>query len=347
MRILLVIIGETGLQYHRQWSPHAVMMRKFSDVQISYTRNFDAEPDSELQRHDIVMFIREISATGYTKYVIDRCHKNGCKVIFDIDDYWELPPDHGLFKQATIKGFSSIVQDAIKYSDLITTTTTTLAKYINNKKIKVLPNCLDKLEKQWQPIKTDSEKLRFGWIGGLWHKEDIALLGNSVNLMYARKNHSYQFVLGGYADNPEYNEIARVLSLNGKTTAENLFSTIHGKGFNEYGTIYNGIDVSIVPLRNNRFNNCKSVLKLVEAGQMMKPVICSDVLPYSTFPDDCVYKVSPSDNKKGWFEAFKLFLESDQMRIDYANSLHEFVNENYNAEDWAEERYNTYKELIK
>ena len=85
MKILLIVTGDTGLQYHRQIVPHKVLHR-LTGTEVRIVHNFDAVSDIELQYFDIVQFIRQISITGRTKEIIDRCHANGCKVVFDIDD---------------------------------------------------------------------------------------------------------------------------------------------------------------------------------------------------------------------------------------------------------------------
>jgi len=44
------------------------------------------------------------------------------------------------------------------------------------------------------------------------------------------------------------------------------------------------LDLAVAPLEVNRFNECKSNLRLLEYGILGWPVVCSDVLPYRGAP---------------------------------------------------------------
>ena len=170
MKILLIVTGDTGLQYHRQLTPHMVMARECGD-EVRVLPSFDAVSDLELQYFDIVHFIRHISLQGKTKEIVDRCHANDCKVVFDIDDNYNLNSDHGMFvekalvnkciqfkkekgiqlneheaKQMPFGQYVSNVKEAIQYADLVTTTTDFLRKFLG--KGVVIPNCIDITEEQ-------------------------------------------------------------------------------------------------------------------------------------------------------------------------------------------------------
>jgi len=418
MKVLLIVTGDTGLQYHRQITPHKVMARVCGD-EVRVVSNFDAVTDLELQYFDIVQFIRQISINGHTKDVIDRCHRNGCKVVFDIDDNYTLNSDHGIFaekalvnrckqfkidrgiqlseheaKQIPYGQYVSNVKDAIKYADLVTVTTESLRNFIGRGEI--IPNCIDTTEEQWQTKAKESNLMRFGWIGGLWHEKDLQLMDSSISYVYSDKSlKNYQFVLGGfnvepqiqfkiaefhknnpaymYGNNPCYkarlNEIEnrtqylryedimsdnkRMLSSEYRISLSNYidrqyetkepYKRVWGKSINEYATIYDEIDVSLVPLRNSQFNNCKSELKLIEAGTKKKAVIASNCLPYSPFPDNTIIKID--NDKKGWYKAIKRFLNNPEMVKDYAERLSEYVAEHYDIVKWSKVRHDMYNKL--
>ena len=418
MKILLIVTGDTGLQYHRQLTPHMVMARECGD-EVRVLPSFDAVSDLELQYFDIVHFIRHISLQGKTKEIVDRCHANDCKVVFDIDDNYNLNSDHGMFvekalvnkciqfkkekgiqlneheaKQIPFGQYVSNVKEAIQYADLVTTTTDFLRTFIG--KGVVIPNCIDTTEAQWQTKAKPSDKIRFGWIGGLWHEKDLQLMESSISYVYSDKSlKDYQFVLGGfnvepqikekiiefqrnnpaymYGNNPCYrarvNEIEnrtqylryesiitdgyRMLSTGYRIHLNNYiqqnentnesYKRVWGKSINQYATIYDDIDISLVPLRNSQFNSCKSELKLVEAGTKKKAVIASNCLPYSSFPDDTIIKID--NDKKGWYKAMKRILNNPNMVVDYSNKLHEFVVEHYNIVKWSKFRHDLYMSI--
>ncbi len=79
------------------------------------------------------------------------------------------------------------------------------------------------------------------------------------------------------------------MAANGR--ARDKYLRISGTDYNNYGMIYDYIDVALVPLRNNLFNNCKSPLKMLEAAAKGCAVIASEVQPYNVFPTNTYYAV--------------------------------------------------------
>lgn len=349
MNILLVITDNTGLQYHRQISPHIVLdeITGGSAINVTSTSNFDLYPDEKLKDQQIVIFLRVISMNRKSAEVVRRCHRNGCRVILDIDDYWNLPSDHGMYKYRP-SFFEINTVEAIEAVDLVTTTTKFFAKIIKpfNRNVKVLPNCIDKKQEQWTTPKVKSDKVRFGWVGGVWHLQDIALMEDSISYLYNdRTIVDYNICLGGWNDNQEYRQIEMIMAARGRSGQR--YIRINGMDHNHYGQIYNYLDVVMIPLRNNMFNNCKSPLKLIEAGAKGCAAIASNIHPYNQFPDGTFHKIEGYDNKKGWYKAIKLLNNNERMREDLANNLKEFCDKEFDAKEWALTRYQIYLDLIK
>ena len=107
----------------------------------------------------------------------------------------------------------------------------------------------------------------------------------------------------------------------------------------EYGNIYDEFDVALAPLYNDKFNNCKSSLKIMEAGFKGLPIVVSDVNPYTSFLNehgkDCAIAIPYHQTKKAWTKSFKKLIESPQMRLDYAARLGEVCKEHYHIDKWA------------
>lgn len=352
INILLVITGNTGLQYHRQIVPHELLDKVTGEVKyyITSTTNFDQYDQTALKDQQIVYFLRSISNNGRTQDVVKRCHSAGAKVVLDIDDYWNLPSDHGMHQYAKQVNLKQNTEDAVVFSDLIVTTTEFFGDKIKrlNKNTVILPNTINKNEDQWKvmDIQDPDKRTRYGWIGGVWHSQDLDLMEDSIQYLYNdKKLDGYKICLGGWTDNDQYKYIERLLTLN--HTRRDKYKRMIGQPFNNYGTLYDGIDVSLVPLRDNTFNNCKSPLKLIEAGAKRKAVIASSVLPYTEFPDNTYYRIDKNNNKKGWYKAIKAFEQSEQMRLDYAYALEEYCNDKYDAINWAITRDEIYNELLK
>lgn len=319
-----------GLSYHRLIVPYT----KVSDLvnfKCDVYEDLDVIPDEVVKDYQYIVYQREIDVNGNSLEKINRFKKLGCKVIFDIDDYWQLPATHALHR--VYKQFNIVKQteEILRNVDIVTCTTQILADKIKpfNKNVKVYPNCLDLSDEQWQPNKVKSELVRFGYIAGVHHVQDIKILQLPIRKV-ARHNLNAQFVLGGYTPNDHYKEYEFVMN-HGKYMRLNALSVY------EYGNAYNYTDVSLIPLEKNIFTEGKSEIKLLEASAYGNAVIVSDVKPYNIFPKDTAIFLDNSD-VNGWFKAIKRLTESEQMRIDYASKLTEYTNQNYNLTEWTEKR---------
>src|SRR5690606_34727418 len=94
---------------------------------------------------------------------------------------------------------------------------------------------------------------KFIYAGGISHLNDLKLINNIIN-GFANK-----FFLAGYNfNNPKNVEIRSLFN-----EKINLISNLP---LHSYMKCYNKANVSLVPLVNNEFNNCKSQLKTIEAG---------------------------------------------------------------------------------
>jgi hypothetical protein len=106
---------------------------------------------------------------------------------------------------------------------------------------------------------------------------------------------------------------------------------------------YNGAGCSLVPLVNNNFNHHKSNLKILEAACKKIPAIVSYVPPYS---DDIDAPVLWVKHKSDWYKHIKALHESEAMRFDYGQRLHEWAQTKYNFRYWNNVRFELYKKLL-
>jgi glycosyltransferase involved in cell wall biosynthesis len=243
----------------------------------------------------------------------------------DIDDYWNVDQRHPMFNQLKNARIPESKVKLLKSVDYITCTTELFAKEIrtklNLKNIVVFPNAIDENEPQFKPNKIESDRVRFGWLGGSSHLHDIELLKSGVDTtLNAFKNKS-QFVLCGFDTRGVINEIDKqtgqirkrpilpketvwaryeeIFTANYKFVSEEhknhllKYSQLEypdtnttyvrkwTQEINKYAFNYNHFDVSLAPLVESFFNSCKSELKVIEAGFHKKAIIASDVKPYS------------------------------------------------------------------
>jgi len=130
------------------------------------------------------------------------------------------------------------------------------------------------------------------------------------------------------------------------------------KPVNQYATHYNNIDVLLVPLVEDKFNECKSQLKVVEAGFFNKVIIAQDFGPYKIDIDSYIKKggevnengngllVDSSKNHKMWAKHIKYLLNHPEDRIKMANNLSDKITKEYSLETVTKKRFELYKKIF-
>lgn len=414
INILVVLSGQTGLQYHRQIVPHFAFARD-PDFKISMTYNIDSESDDTLRGFQIVHFLRHIDAshTFRTHDIVNRLKGIGIKIVMDIDDFWYTDKSHALHRNYVKHNISKQTEDALELADLVTCTHDYLAEQIKeiNANVEVVPNAINPEEPQFKIREIKNARVRFGWIGGVHHRPDVELLRLSLSKLYSDKTDKFQICLGGFNDNikfspdnvkelerfgcdiehlkklngykqianyflskklsppiPEYFELEAILTDNHKgikdknyleylrqftpamdhISLDQPYRRLWGRDAYNYADMYNEIDVALVPLVNSEFNNCKSQLKIIEAGIMKKAVIVSNVYPYSI---DCIggkncLTVGHNTNYPDWYLNIKKLINEPNLREDLAAALHETVKDKYHIKTVNELRKQLYKKLV-
>lgn len=368
MKILSVVNPQTtALQYHRQIVPHHYLIN-VSDISADKCpHTIDNMTDETLKEYQIVTYLRQVRPDGKTEQEIIRARKLGLKVIVDIDDYWETPPTHHLFNEMKKNKFAESTITGLKMADWVTTTTSHFASiiYQYNENITVLPNCISPIEKQFIPSTVENNKVRMGWIGGVYHKDDFLEMDKGIRKLLSNENlkDKYQLCLGGYTKNSEYDFFEKVLTNNYLSCDSDYtnylkqytplmehysfnkpYRRLWAKSIEQYATLYNDIDVALVPLKENKFNSCKSELKIVEAGHFSKAVICSNVLPYKPFLKHRV-NCLVCEKEKDWYYNIKTLIENPEMKKDLGAAMKETINEHFNIHKHTQTRYELYKYL--
>lgn len=365
--MVLLITAEriTGLQYHRQIVPFRALGL---DYEIAESEDFLT--DEYLKKFSIISFLREI------KYP-ERYKALGLKIHFDIDDFWVLPASHQLQKFYIKNKIAEKTIANIKCADFVTTTTDYLANRIRqyNDNVYVLPNAIDSEDEQWKPQPTECKRTRFGYIAGVHHVREVEMLHPQLKSFYHNKflSGQFQFLTAGFNFNqkedgtliankyyryveqcftdgykalrPEYGAI---LATNQPLIFKDIdepYKRLNGKDVNGYGTLYDEIDVALVPLISNEFSRCKSQLKLIEAGFKKKAVIVSNTIPY-TFDarhDENAIVCNDSD----WGKSIKSLIQNPNKINDLAETLFEHVNENYEIKKVNVERKQIFEKWLK
>lgn len=326
IRILAIPSDKHGVGKYRILDPYIYIGDNFKDdfhVDIVFDVPND---DSHFENYDVVVFHSFIHKTNHNDNLkrVEWLKNKGIKVIMDIDDYWYVDNRHPMYNQIKQSRSGENRVSLLKIVDAITTTTPlfadTIKKSINCRNIAILPNAVNPNEPQFKSEKIDSDRIRFGWLGGSSHYHDLELLNSGISGILTNYPQKSQFVLCGFDTRGKVTEMDRttnqsrtrdirpeetvwyqyekIFTNNYKHLDENyrkFLLSFEEREFDDknssyvrrwtqdiskYAYNYNYFDVSLAPLVESTFNANKSQLKVIEAGFHKKAIIASDVNPY-------------------------------------------------------------------
>lgn len=332
MKIFVVIPHKfAGCGFYRQYQPHNDLARAGVDVLLG--AGLYKEDDSFGVDADIVQWHK-----GYFDLEgMKECHKRGIITVVDFDDGWRLDTEHIFYRQYLNYGTTEKLTEVLRLANYVTCTTELLAAEIRkyNKNVVVLPNAMEPVK----PARVKEDKTVFGYLGGHCHMKDVMLLEGVNN----RLSGNYKFRLMGFDGSEVYNKYALIMSDNGRKVSH--FDWMEKADIWHYHNFYNYLDVSLIPLVDNKFNGLKSELKLIEAGFFKKAVICSNVNPYA---DLLKHKVNAYvvNKPKDWYTGCKFFLDNPSAITDFGEALYETVQP-YHVAEVNKKRLKFYKDVLK
>lgn len=326
-----------------------------------------------LDNVDIVHFHANICSNKPLMDKLLDMQKRGCKLVMDLDDYFEIPKTNPFHK-----AYNETLQKPIVFYmgkvNYLTTTTKLYAKELKkyNKKVMVFPNVLDKSIKQFnQPITTPTKKLRIGLLCGSSHQYDIELLDNLIDQLKDYHDR-IQFVLCGFSvsEIPEasvWNVFEQIMTDNYSILDDDYkrylltynkdveypdenkqYIRRWTKDVHTYGELYNDLDVLLAPLLNNKFNCMKSELKVTEAGNFGKVFLGSSVGIYKEVITDGFngLLVHPFQNDYGWATQIKRLLDEPGLYDFLQSNIYNLNVTRYNISKWNDKRISFYEQLI-
>lgn len=314
MRVIVLMKRNlNGVMLYRSLIPHAYMARD-ENIHIHFTDNIVLMKDEELEAYDIL----HMTAEMWSDYDVERVQKIGLKVVVDVDDYWRVDRFHELYDYFKEHDRAAAITGIIKKADGVTTSTELLAERIKkfNSNVIVLPNSL--MEDDYIRQK-DPKSVLMAWIGGNNHTADMFII------QHLQKAHKIPVYI------PEmYRQVFK-----------DRFLYYAPQQIPNYLGLYNEYDIILAPLRNNKFNQYKSPLKLVEAGMFKKPIIVSDVAPFSQYlkhKENCLVV----RKKTEWAKWSKLLLNDPDLRKHLGENLFKDMVKHFNISEINKKRMKYY-----
>lgn len=312
---VVYVDGLHGVNYHRLIIPLKRLQEQGHF--FHWIDSLKGLSELDLEKVDYLIVSRKLNVEDHSLFrkILD---KYGVKLILDNDDYWELE-SHNAARELYFRYFAKEIKGTIKIADIIWSPSHVLIKEMRRLNPKAeyhyVPNGIDPDDPQWDIQKIPSKEVRFGYLGAMGHGKDLDLMGYDFS-----GKEMYSVMLEDYPDR---------LGAKYVMSPSDTFS---------YGRAYEYFDVSLVPLNNTKFNNCKSDLKISEAGFSKTAVIASNVTPYKQVIEHGVTGILVND-KGEWKEAIESMTKPEANRL--AKNLYEYCVEYYHIDKLNQIRINS------
>jgi glycosyltransferase involved in cell wall biosynthesis len=250
----------------------------------------------------------------------------GCAIVHDLDDLlWAIPSRNvnaALVTADLLAGMDAWLRGA----DLVTASTEPLAAALERRGIAavIVPNLLDPLDWQIAPPRAPRTRLRVGWYGQRSvHVDDLAIIASIVDTL----GREVDFVF--YGDVPSGLTAAAATPESHRPTAIELFPAMLAAL---------DLDLLLAPLAHGEFNECKSNLRLLQAGMLGYAVIATDIEPHRTLP------VALVDNAPAaWIRAIRERIGERAAVAAEGRSLQAAVRARFTLDDaWTERIFTTW-----
>ena len=381
IKVLVVPSDRSGVGKFRSVDPHIFLQNLYGDdfhIDIIYDPSYD---DMNFwKKYQIVSFHRSIGPDFEKSHeLIQKLNTMGIITVCDIDDYWMPGKEHPIHEIIMFNKINEKIVANLKVAKYVTTTTTLFADEIRkyNKNVFVLPNAINPNEPQFKEPTLESDRLRFGWLGGSSHLHDIQILNEGFNKL-TKYQDKVQYVLCGFDTRGTVTEInsqtgehvkrnikpeetvwaqyEKIFTQDYKIVSDEYkkhlllynqdifpnemaesYLRVWTKPVTSYAKNYSKFDVSLAPIKNHMFNRMKSQLKVIEAGFYKKALIASNVGPYSLDLKHCLKNGELVDGNA-------LLVDEVRNHSDWAKYMEKLIKNPNMAKDMGERLYETVKD---
>lgn len=261
-----------------------------------------------------------------------------------------------------------------------------IRKFNNN--VVVFPNAIDPTSKKFQIKEEKSDRIRVAFLGGSTHLKDLEILKPAFVSINEKYKDRLQTVLCGFDTRGEtyerqangqvikrafkpkeicWYEYEKIFTANYKHLSKEYFDflmkfkneeypdvaneqyrRVWTKPMSTYSLNYNLFDISLAPLELNKFNLCKSQLKVIEAGFFKKAFVGSEISPYmiDIKHGENGFLVNNKNDKKNWAYYLKNLIDNPELIKDMGEKLYETVKDKYDIRNVSKDRAEFYKTIV-
>lgn len=252
--------------------------------------------------------------------------KHGVKIVYDLDDDFQTAPDWHPMKRHLTSERIDLYWRMIEMADCVVVPTQTLADRFAHRaqRIEILPYCVPAKVLPKRRMKEDGVK-RILWIGSPSHDGDLKIAAPAI-LQILREDPKVRFLCSFDTEPPNLlREVAGQLEKIPFVAMEEYYDSIAKLG----------ADVTISPLADHPFNQCKTALKYFELGGMGYPYLVSPVAEYPELSNEGAPMMLVYDDE--WYQAFRMALYETQWSTDLGERARQWVMQNRDIEERAVE----------
>lgn len=243
---------------------------------------------------------------------------NDCFLVFGQDDLMHALPPKNPFSATVFKDMKRRLKTCMALCDRLLVTTEPLAEAYRamSSDVRVVPNYL--VRAVWgalQPRRRQGQRPRVGWAGAMQHAGDLELL---IEVVKATAREVEWVFLG-------------MCPMELRPLVKELHDPV---AFAHYPAKLASLalDVALAPLEHNRFNECKSNLRILEYGACGWPVLASDIEPYRGAP---VTRLP--NNPRAWINAIRERVHDLDAAEREGERLRAWVHAHWMLEDHLQE----------
>jgi len=237
--------------------------------------------------------------------------------VYELDDYLPNLPAKSVHREHMPRDVLRSLRQALGTVDRFVVSTPALAEAFAglHPDIRIARN---RLPPSWwkalpAPRRNAGPRPRVGWAGGLGHTGDLEMVSDVV----AELAGEVDWVFLGMCPDRLRPHVAEFHPGVDIQTYPRFLARLN-------------LDLAIAPLEQNRFNECKSNLRLLEYGACAVPVVCSDVGPYR---DDGLPVTRVRNRHRDWVGAIRAHLADAQARAAAGDTLRAVVHRDWMLAD--------------
>lgn len=316
----IAAMGSKGIAYWRSLVPAKFLARaKFANTAIMFGKYTKEAVDWA----DVVVFQRVAGET--IRAVAQYCRMTNTGILYDVDDDVFNYPNSPEYHEVDVDKVGMDILDVIELSDVVSVTEETLAEVLSEKTakpIRVLPNSVD-FEFWDAPAKKNYSHDDFiiGWAGGAYHLLDFDILipvmthilDKYKNIKFASIGAVPEELLKAYPDRVLFHKFMDM---------DVLPDFLHKMKF----------DIGLAPLWENKFNDSRSNIRVLQHSVLETPTIASDFGAYRRLKEANFPLITVPNKVEDWIAAIEDLISDKEKRKYLGQAARERTKFSFRAE---------------